>query len=116
MKKSIPAFVFGLVGGIIGILGGLCDSACAAVDSAVTTGSADAGYIPMILVVGGSILGLVGGCLCFKKAGTGAIMEIIAAIMMVASMIIVGGATTLTYIAIAAMAVGGICGLCAKKI
>jgi len=115
MRKSIPAFIFGLIGGILGILGGLCDSACAAVESGVTTGSTDAGYIPLILVVGGSIIGLIGACLCFKKANTGGIMELAAAVMIAISAFAVGGATTLSVVALVLFALGGILAMISKK-
>lgn len=116
MKRSIAGFVLGLIGGIIGIMGGLCDSACAAAESTLTTGSADGGLIPIFFVVGGSILGLVGGCLCFKKAGVGGAMQLIAAAMMVISMIVVGDATTMTVIALILMAVAGLCASLSKRV
>ena len=119
MKKSVPAFVLGLIGGIIGIVSGLCDSICASAETVLETGSTDAagfsGTLVLILAVGGAILGLVGACLCFKKAGTGAILELIAAAMILIS-VFVGVGTTVTYIVIALFAIGGLVGMKAKAI
>ncbi len=123
MKKSVPAFVLGLIGGIIGIVSGLCDSICATAESSVEqileNGSAEAaastGTLVLILAVGGAILGLVGACLCFKKAGTGAILELAAAAMVLISAF-VGSASFVTYIVIALFAIGGLVGMKAKAV
>lgn len=101
-NASIPAFVLGLIGAIFGLFGGLCVSACASV------GGNEAA--PLLLIVGGSIVGLIGACMCFKKAKKGAILELVAAVMIAICAFGITGADFSTLIGMVLLAIGGLVG------
>lgn len=102
-NRSIPAFVVGLIAGIFGLFGGLCVAACYSVGGQ--------GGLPLIMLVGGSIVGLIGACIAMKDARKGSLMELAAAVMMA---ICVFGSTGGGFMILASMilfAVGGLVGL-----
>lgn len=72
-SRSLPAFILGLVASVFGILGGFCTTLCSSLFSS--------GAAPFILILGGSIVGLIGACQCLKKALKGSALQLIAAIM-----------------------------------
>ncbi len=102
-KGSIPAFVLGLIGAIFGLFGGLCVSACYSL-------SGDDG-VPLLLMVGGSVIGLIGACLCFNKAKIGSLLEILGAVMIAICAFGITGADFMSLVGMAMLAVGGIVGL-----
>lgn len=105
-KKSngyIPAFVLGLIGSIFGLLGGICVSAC------YSFGGNDA--VPMIMLIGGSLIGMLGACIGFKFARSGAILEITGTLLMAICAFTITGADIMTLLAIAMMGISGIIAL-----
>ena len=107
VQKSVPAFVLGLIGAIFGLFGGLCVSAC------YSLGGQDGA--PLILMVGGSLLGLIGSCLCFSKAKTGSALELVGALMIAVCAFGITGADLMSLVGMALLAVGGLTGLVTTK-
>ena len=66
-QKCLPSFVLGLIASIFGMFGGFCVSMCASF-----VGRGDEA---LIFIFGGSIIGLVGACMCLKQARAGVILE-----------------------------------------
>ena len=102
-NRCLPSFIRGLVASLFGIMGGLCTTMC---DSLISNGVA-----PFILIVGGSVVGLVGACLCMNKAKIGSILQFVAAIMIIICAYGVTGAEFMTIFAMILFIVSGIVGV-----
>ena len=63
------------------------------------------------LIFGGSIVGLIGACRCLKKATSGSILELVAAVMLIICAYGASGSDFMTVIALLLLLVGGIVGL-----
>lgn len=100
-QRCLPSFILGVVGSLFGILGGICTTMCSVV------GSNNAFF----LIVGGSLIGLIGACLCMKKAKIGSILEIVGALMIIYRAYFKGGSDFLTVIALLFLLFGGLIGL-----
>ncbi len=72
--KCLPAMIVGIIAATFGILGGACTTAC--------TSMYGAGEQSLFLIVGGSILGLVGACISYKKAIIGGLLQLTGALLM----------------------------------
>lgn len=72
-QRFLPSFILGLIGSLFGIAGGFCMTMCSSLYSS--------GVSAFVLIFGGSVVGLIGACQCLKNVKIGAILEIIAAIM-----------------------------------
>lgn len=107
VSKSVPAFVLGLIGGIFGLFGGLCVSVC------YSFGGNDG--LPLILMCGGSVVGLVGSCLCLNKAKIGCILEFVGAVMIAICAFGFTGADLMSLVGMAMLAVGGVVGFLTAK-
>ena len=103
INKSIPVFVLGLIAGVFGLFGGLCVSAC------YSFGGQEG--LPLIMLVGGSIVGLVGACIAMKDARKGSLLELIAAVMMAICVFGFTGSGFMTLVSMALFVVGGLVGL-----
>ncbi|MEE1186931.1 MAG: hypothetical protein UHN02_06080 [Acutalibacteraceae bacterium] len=101
--KCMPAFILGLIGAIFGLFGGICVTAC------YSFGGNDGA--PMFFMIGGSLIGLIGSCLCFKKAKFGSILEIVAAVMIAYCAFTVTGADITSLVGMLLLGVGGAIGL-----
>lgn len=107
-KGSLPAFILGLIGSIFGLFGGLCVFAC--------LGIVGKGAISLPLMVGGSVIGLIGACKCLKDAKKGSIMQFIAAAMIFICGIAFTGADAMSIIGMIVLTIGGIVGFVTSKI
>lgn len=72
--RCLPSFILGLIGSIFGILGGVCTTMCT-----IGKSSNDA----FLLIVGGSVIALIGACLCLNKAKLGSVLEVIGTLMII---------------------------------
>lgn len=102
--RFLPAFILGLIGGIFGIFGGYCTTLC-------TCYSARSSNAAFFLIFCGSILGLIGACLCLKKALIGSIIELAAAIMIIICAYGISGSEFMTILALLLFLAGGITGI-----
>ena len=102
-NRCLPSFILGLVASLFGIMGGLCTTMC---DSLISNGVA-----PFVLIVGGSVIGLVGACLCMNKAKIGSILQFVAAILIIICAYGVTGAELMTIIAMILFVISGIVGV-----
>lgn len=102
-NRSIPGFVLGLIGAIFGLFGGICVSAL------TSFGGND--EAAMILMIGGSLVGLVGSCLCFGKPKIGAILELAGAVMIAICAFGITGSDIAALMGMFLLAVGGLVGL-----
>ncbi|MBE6708552.1 MAG: zinc-ribbon domain-containing protein [Ruminococcaceae bacterium] len=102
-ESCVPAFVLGLIGAIFGLFGGMCVAACNSIGG--NEGAA------LFLIVGGSIVGLIGACMCFKRAKLGSVVELIGAVMMAICIFGVTGADFMSIIGMIMLAIGGLIGL-----
>ncbi|MBQ4561562.1 MAG: zinc ribbon domain-containing protein [Clostridia bacterium] len=105
--KSIPAFIIGLIGSILALFGGMCVAACASFSG--LDGKA------LFFLVGGSIVGMVGACMCFKKANIGSLLMIGGAIMIAICAFTITGADFMTLAGMIMLAIGGVVGLLTSK-
>lgn len=71
--KFLPSFILGLIASLFGISGGFCMSVCSSLYSS--------GISAFVLILGGSVLGLVGACQCLKNVRLGSVLQLIAAVM-----------------------------------
>lgn len=101
--RCMPAFILGLIGAIFGLFGGICVSAC------YSFGGNDG--TPMFFMIGGSLIGLIGSCMCFNKAKFGSILEIIAAVMIAYCALTITGADIASLVGMLLLGVGGVVGL-----
>lgn len=102
-NRCLPSFIIGLVASLFGIMGGLCTTMC---DSLVSNGVA-----PFLLIVGGSVVGLVGACLCMSKAKIGSILQLVAAVLIIICAYGISGAEFMTIFAMILFIVSGIIGI-----
>lgn len=105
--RCMPAFILGLIGAIFGLFGGFCVSAC------YSFGGNE--IAPMFFMIGGSLVGLVGSCMCFNKAKLGSILEIIAAVMIAYCAFTITGADITSLVGMLLLGVGGVVGLIMSK-
>lgn len=105
--KCVPAFVLGLIGAIFGLFGGMCVSAC------YSFGGAEGE--PLFFMVGGSIIGLIGACMCFSKAKIGSLLEVVGAVMIGYCAFTITGSDIASLIGMLLLGVGGIVGLTMSK-
>ena len=101
-QRCLPAFIIGLIGSIMGMFGGLCMSMCD-----VATG----GNAPFLLIFGGSVVGLIGACLCMSKAKIGSILELIGSVMIIICAYGITGAEFMSVFAMVLLLVGGLIGV-----
>lgn len=101
-QRSLPAFIIGLIGSILGMMGGLCTSMCD-----FRTG----GNAPFILIFGGAVVGLIGSCMCLNKAKTGSILQLVGALMMIICAYGITGAEFMSIFGFVLLLTGGIIGL-----
>ena len=101
-QRCLPAFIVGLIGSIFGMLGGLCTTMC----DMRTGGSA-----PFLLIFCGSIVGIIGACLCLNKAKKGAILEIISGVMVAICAYAITGADFMSVFAMVLLLASGLIGL-----
>ena len=106
-NMCMPAFILGLIGAIFGLFGGICVSAC--------YGFGGNDGAPMFFMIGGSLIGLIGSCMCFNKAKTGSILEIISAVMIAYCAFTITGADITSLVGMLLLAVGGVVGLVMSK-
>jgi len=102
-NRSIPGFVLGLIGAIFGLFGGICVSAL------YSFGGNDTA--PMLLMIGGSIIGLIGSCLCFGKPKIGGILELLGALMIAICAFGVTGSDIAAILGMILLAIGGLVSL-----
>ncbi len=100
--KCLGSFILGLIGAIFGIMGGLCTTMCD-----VTTG----GNAPFFLIFCGSIIGLIGACMCLKRTKVGSVIELLAGIMIIICAFCISGAEFMSIIAMLLFLAGGIVGV-----
>lgn len=102
-SKFLPSFILGLIGAVFGISGGLCMTMCTSLYSS--------GMSAFILILGGSIVGLVGACKCLNNVKSGSILELIAAVMIIICAYGITGSDMSTIVAMLMFLIGGIIGL-----
>ena len=103
--KFLPSFILGLIGSLFGISGGLCVTMCTSIFSS------SYGLSALVLILGGSIVGLIGACKCLTNAKLGSLIEIVAAIMIIICAYGITGSDMSTVVAIIMFLTGGIVGL-----
>lgn len=101
--KFLPSFILGLIGSIFGIFGGFCTTLCTSLSSK--------GNAAFILIIGGSIVGLIGACQCLKKVRLGSILQLIAALMIIICAYGITGSDLQTVLAMLLFLFGGAIGL-----
>lgn len=104
-ERCLPAFIIGLIGSIMGIFGGFCVTMCASMAMARTGGAA------LLLIFGGSIVGMIGACQCLKNVKIGSILQLIGAVMIIICAYGITGADFMSILAFLLLLIGGIIGL-----
>ncbi len=104
-NKCLPAFILGLIASIFGMFGGFCMTMCAGVISS------SASNFAFFFIFCGSILGLVGACLCLKKALLGSVLQLAAALMIIIYAYGMVGAEFMTIFSMLLFLAGGIIGI-----
>lgn len=105
-NKCLPAFILGLIASIFGMFGGFCMTMCTGMmcmDSASN--------FAFFFIFCGSILGLVGACLCLNKALLGSILQLVAALFIIIYAYGMVGAEFMTILAMLLFLAGGIVGI-----
>lgn len=105
-QRSVAAFVVGLIGAVFGMFGGMCVAACS---SFVGNDG-----IALFMLVGGSVVGLIGACMCLSKAKIGGLLQMGGAVMIAICAFTITGADFMTLIGMLMLAIGGLCGLLSK--
>lgn len=103
-SKCLPAFILGLIGAVFGIFGGFCTTLCYSLTFANEG-------VAFFLIFGGSILGLVGACLCLNKSLIGSILQLVSALMLIICAYGYQGSDFQTVLAILLFLAGGIVGI-----
>lgn len=101
-EKCLPAFILGLIGSIFGLFGGFCTTMCS-----ILSFGGDAAFI---LIFCGSIVGLVGACVCLNRARLGSALELLSALMIMFCAFSVG-ADFMSMFAFLLLLAGGIIGM-----
>ena len=99
--KCLPSFIIGLIGSIFGMFGGLCTTMCSCGSSSNSA---------FLLIFLGSVVGMIGTCLCLKKAKTGALLQLLGALMMIVRAFS-EGAELLTVFGLVLLLLAGIIGV-----
>ncbi len=73
-KKSLPAFIVGLIGSVLGMFGGICTTMC-------SCGSASNSAFLLIFV--GAVIALLGSCMCLNKARIGSLCQVVGTLMII---------------------------------
>ena len=102
--KFLPSFILGLIASLFGISGGFCMSVCSSLYSS--------GMSAFVLILGGSVLGLVGACQCLKNVRLGSVLQLIAAVMITICAYGKTGGDLATIIAMLLFYISGIIGMC----
>lgn len=117
-NKCLPAFILGLIASIFGMLGGycmtICTGACAGAVSSfgpISSSASSASTFAFIFIFCGSIVGLIGACLCLNKVLTGSILQIVAALMIIIYAYGMVGAEFMTILSMLLFLAGGIIGI-----
>ena len=100
-RRCLSSFIIGLIGSIFGMFGGLCTSMCSCGSASNTA---------FIFIFGGSIVGMIGSCMCLNKAKIGSIFQVCAALV-IAFRAYNGGADFMTVIAWLFLLIAGIIGI-----
>lgn len=101
--RFLPSFILGLVASLFGISGGLCTTMCNSLYSS--------GISPLLLIFGGSIVGLIGACKCLSNVKIGSIIELIAAVMMIICLYGITGGDVASVVSMLLFLVSGIIGI-----
>lgn len=113
MKKNVAPFVLGLIGGILGVIGGLCWAVCAELADAITQETNYAIYA-WVFGVGGGVVGIVGASLGLNNGKKGGILMLLSAALIVGAMVTLDF-TILLIACTILLSLGGILGLSVKK-
>ena len=100
--KCLPSFILGLIGGICGIFGGFCTTMCDVFGG---------GNAPFFFIFCGSIIGIIGACMCLSKARIGSLLELVSAIMIMICAYGITGSGMMSVIAMLMFLFGGIIGI-----
>lgn len=103
--RCLAAFIIGLIGSIMGIFGGFCTTMCASL------AMVESGFFALILIFGGSIVGMVGACQCLKNVKRGSILQLIGAALIIICAYGITGAEFMSILAFLLLLAGGIVGL-----
>lgn len=99
--RCLPSFILGVTGSTFGMLGGICTTMC----------SFGSGGSAFFFIFGGSIIGLIGACLCFKKAKIGSLLELLGALMIIYRAFFDGGSEFMSVFALILLLFGGLIGV-----
>ena len=99
--KCLPSFILGLIGSIFGMFGGLCTTMCSVFNSNTT----------FLFIFCGSVLGLIGACLCLSKARLGSILELISALLIIYCAYFKTGSDMMTVVGLVMLLFGGLIGV-----
>ena len=102
-SRFLPSFILGLLATLFGVSGGLCMTMCSSIYSS--------GMSAFILILGGSIVGLVGACKCLNNAIVGSILQIIAGIMIMICAYGITGSDMSTVVAMLLFLISGAIGI-----
>ena len=102
--RCLPAFILGLIGSLFGLFGGICTTMCS------SAFSSKAGNSAFIMIIGGSVIGLIGACLCLNKSKIGSLLELGGALLIIIRAFSKYGADFMTVIALLSLLLGGIVG------
>ena len=102
-KKCLPAFIIGLVGGILGMFGGLCTTMCSF--------SSSAGNSAFLLIFCGAVIAVVGSCLCLTKARIGSAVQLLGTLMIIIRAFSHNGAEFLTIFSFVFLLVASVIGI-----
>lgn len=101
--KFLPSFILGLIASLFGISGGICMTMCTSLYSS--------GWATFILILGGSIVGLIGACKCLSNAIVGSVLQLIAAVMIIICAYGITGSEMSTVVAMLLFLISGGIGL-----
>lgn len=117
-NKCLPAFILGLIASIFGMLGGLCMTMCTGAIEGISSSLYPsnslanlASTFAFIFIFCGSIVGLIGACLCLNKVLKGSILQIVAALMIIIYAYGMAGAEFMTILSMLLFLAGGIIGI-----
>ena len=100
--KCLPSFILGLIGSILGMFGGLCTTMCDVLGG---------GNAPFLFIFGGSVIGLIGACMCLSKARLGSVLELIGSLMIIYCAFFKTGSGIMTVFGLVLLLAGGLIGV-----